>query len=54
MSDSPPRQVQRRLDDSAADTGTLVELGWIEEQPVPQSVGLFVEPDVPPLAEEPE
>ncbi|MFF3129817.1 hypothetical protein ACFVRD_48475 [Streptomyces sp. NPDC057908] len=54
MADIPPRQVQRRIDDSAADMGTLVDLGLAEEQPVPQYAGLFVEPDIPPLADEPE
>lgn len=52
MSDIPPRQVRRRLDDSAADTGTLVHLGLIEEQPVPQYAGLFLEPDIAPAPED--
>lgn len=47
MADIPPRQVQRRIDDSAADMGTLVDLGLVEEQPVPQYAGLFIEPDIP-------
>ncbi|MDP5310363.1 hypothetical protein [Streptomyces poriferorum] len=52
MADQPqPRQVPPRIDDSAADTGTLVALGWIEEPPTPQYEGLFVEP--PPAPEEP-
>ncbi|MFG2631289.1 hypothetical protein [Streptomyces sp. NPDC048473] len=54
MADFPPRQVQRRLDDSAADMGTLVDLGLVEKQPKPQYAGLFVEPDIPPLNDEPE
>ncbi|MFJ4738688.1 hypothetical protein [Streptomyces sp. NPDC088775] len=54
MADIPPQQVQRRVDDSAADMETLVDLGLAEEQPVPQYEGLFVEPDIPPLDDEPE
>ncbi|MFC9619517.1 hypothetical protein ACFTXM_05840 [Streptomyces sp. NPDC056930] len=54
MTDFPPQQVQRRVDDSAADMETLVDLGLAEEQPVPQYAGLFVEPDIPPLDDEPE
>lgn len=54
MNDPQPRQVQRRPDDSAADMGTLVDLGLAEEQPEPQYEGLFVEPNIPPPAEEPE
>ncbi|MCX4786452.1 hypothetical protein OG369_09740 [Streptomyces sp. NBC_01221] len=54
MADFPPQQVQRRIDDSAADMGTLVDLGLAEEQPVPQYAGLFVEPDIPPAVDEPE
>lgn len=52
MPDPQPRQVQRRLDDGAADMATLVDLGLAEEQPIPQYEGLFVEP--PPLPEESE
>lgn len=48
MPDTPPRQVQRRVDDGAADMGTLEALGLADEQPVPQYVGLFLEPDIPP------
>ncbi|WP_371602322.1 hypothetical protein OG345_05380 [Streptomyces sp. NBC_01220] len=44
MAEPQPRQVTPRIDDSAADTSTLVALGWIEEPPVPQYEGLFVEP----------
>lgn len=31
MTDIPPRQLQRRIDDSAADMETLVDLGLVEE-----------------------
>ncbi|MEU2132291.1 hypothetical protein [Streptomyces sp. NPDC018352] len=53
MADFPPQQVKRRVDDSAADMGTLVDLGLAKEQPKPQYAGLFVEPDIPAF-EEPE
>lgn len=49
MAEPQPRQVQRRIDDGAADTGTLVKLGLVDPQPTPQYEGLFVEPDVPPV-----
>ncbi|MFD5875719.1 hypothetical protein [Streptomyces sp. NPDC060322] len=48
MPDTPPRQVQRRMDDGAADLETLVDLGLAEEPPVPQYTELFLEPDIPP------
>ncbi|MGW1102696.1 hypothetical protein [Streptomyces sp. NPDC002540] len=43
MADIPPQQVQRRLDDTVAGS-----------PPKPQYAGLFVEPDIPPLDDEPE
>lgn len=43
-----PRPVPRRVDDSAGDMTSLVELGLAEPQPQPSYEGLFVEPDVPP------
>ncbi|MGW1407199.1 hypothetical protein [Streptomyces sp. NPDC002403] len=52
MTDIPPRQVQRSVDDSAADMEKLVDLGLVEEQSKPQYAGLFVEPDIPPAAED--
>lgn len=52
MSDPRPRQVPPCVDDAAADTRTLVALGRVEEPPVPQHEGLFVEP--PPLPAVPE
>ncbi|MBA2951981.1 hypothetical protein [Streptomyces himalayensis] len=44
------RPVARRVDESAADMGSLVRLGLADEQPVPapQYEGLFLEPDIPP------
>jgi hypothetical protein len=53
MPDVPPQQVQRRVDEGAADLETLIDLGLAEEPPTPQYAGLFVEPDIPP-AEDPE
>ena len=47
MPDTPPRQVHRRVDDGAADLGTLVDLGLAEEPPDPQYANLFLEPDIP-------
>ncbi|MFF2412288.1 hypothetical protein [Streptomyces sp. NPDC058092] len=52
MADFPPQQVQRRVDDSAADMETLVDLGLVEERSKPQYAGLFVEPDISPAAED--
>ncbi|MEU6990418.1 hypothetical protein ABZ953_07105 [Streptomyces sp. NPDC046465] len=43
-----PRPMGRRVDDSAGDMPSLVELGLAEPQPQPSYEGLFVEPDVPP------
>ncbi|MFI2354645.1 hypothetical protein ACH5AG_08160 [Streptomyces anulatus] len=53
MADTPPRQVERRIDEGAGDLETLIDLGLAEEQPVPQYEGLFLEPDLP-LAEQSE
>ncbi|WP_193433103.1 hypothetical protein [Streptomyces luteocolor] len=43
-----PRPMARRVDDSAADITSLVDLGLVEEPPEPSYEGLFVEPDIPP------
>ena len=48
MPDTPPRPVQRRVDDGAADLGTLVDLGLAEEPPDPQYTNQYLEPDIPP------
>jgi hypothetical protein len=40
--------VRPRVDDTAADTDTLVAMGAIEEPPQPQHEGLHLEPDLPP------
>ncbi|MGW5928091.1 hypothetical protein ACWF2L_17845 [Streptomyces anulatus] len=42
-----PTPVQPRPDDTAADTGTLVDMGVVEEQPTPP------EPDPAPADEPP-
>lgn len=47
MPDIPPRQVTPPVDDSAADLGTLVDLGIVEDQPEPQA-------PQPPATPEPE
>ncbi|WP_168712656.1 hypothetical protein [Streptomyces sp. A0958] len=47
MAETPPRQVQRRSDDSAAADAQ----GGAEAVPAPRYQGLFVEPDLPPFAE---
>ncbi|MFD7861884.1 hypothetical protein [Streptomyces sp. NPDC059783] len=48
MADLQPCPVTPRIDDGAADTRTLVDLGLADPPPTPQYVGLFVEPDIPP------
>lgn len=47
MSDAPPRQVQRRVDPRMGEAVAGLP-------PVPQYAGLFIEPDIPPLDDEPE
>ncbi|MFE7713022.1 hypothetical protein ACFU6I_46555 [Streptomyces sp. NPDC057486] len=54
MVDIPPRPIPRRVDDSAPDMETLVDLGLTEDQPVPQYEGLLLEPDIPSAVDEPE
>ncbi|MFF1921182.1 hypothetical protein ACFVW8_11495 [Streptomyces sp. NPDC058221] len=50
MADTPPRQAQRRSDESAA--GPAAEApGRVEAVPTPRYQGLFVEPDLPPFVE---
>ncbi|MFF2137981.1 hypothetical protein [Streptomyces sp. NPDC058193] len=52
MTDMPARATTRRPDSisaaTASDTRTTAPL------PTPQYAGLFIEPDLPPLADEPE
>ncbi|MGW6531493.1 hypothetical protein [Streptomyces venezuelae] len=42
------RPARRRVDDSAGDIPSLVQLGLVEEPPTPSFEGLFLEPDIPP------
>lgn len=46
MPDAVPRLPRR--DDTAADAGSLEQMGRLDEQPVPQWSGLFLEPQLPP------
>jgi hypothetical protein len=41
------RPVQRRVDEAAADAGTLADMGVVEEPPIP-SIAPFLEPSFPP------
>ncbi|MET7643807.1 hypothetical protein ABZS83_09215 [Streptomyces sp. NPDC005426] len=50
MADTPPRQVQRRSDESAAGSASEAP-GRAEAMPTPRYQGLFVEPDLPPFVE---
>lgn len=50
MADIPPRQVQRRSDESAACPAAAAP-GRVEAVPTPRYQGLFVEPDLPPFVE---
>ncbi|MGP3632488.1 hypothetical protein ACTU45_03765 [Streptomyces sp. 24-1644] len=58
MSYASPRQAQRRVDDTPADGQTLTGPGpgpgLDGGQPKPQYAGLFMEPDLPPVADETE
>ncbi len=52
MTDMPARTTQRRSDSTAA--ATAADTGTAAPLPTPQYAGLFIEPDLPPLADEPE
>ncbi|WP_167828727.1 hypothetical protein [Streptomyces sp. MZ04] len=43
-----PRPMARRVDDSAGDIPSLVQLGLAEAPPQPIYERLFLEPDMPP------
>lgn len=45
MPSNPPRPVTRRPDPTAGDTGTMIDLGVLPEQPVAAP-----EPPAPPLS----
>jgi len=44
------RPVSRRVDETAADTGTLADMGLVPEPPTP-STSPFLEPNFPPPEE---
>ncbi|MFJ6239603.1 hypothetical protein ACIQH0_36585 [Streptomyces griseus] len=46
-----PQPAYRQVDGSAADLGTLIDLGLAGEQPQPPYEDLFLEPDLPPVDE---
>lgn len=46
------RSTQRHPDNG--DTGTHLASGSAAQLPTPQYAGLFIEPDLPPLVDEPE
>jgi hypothetical protein len=51
MPEAVPRNPRR--DDTAADAGSLERMGRIDEQPIPApSISPFLEPDLPPFADE--
>ncbi|CAM5478077.1 hypothetical protein AB0H45_20790 [Streptomyces atroolivaceus] len=52
MTDMPARTTQRRPDGASA--ATNAETGNPAPLPTPQYAGLFIEPDLPPVTDEPE
>ncbi|MFG2593258.1 hypothetical protein OG379_20830 [Streptomyces sp. NBC_01166] len=52
MTDTPARTAQRHHD--AASAATIADTGASSPLPTPQYAGLFIEPDLPPVADEPE
>ncbi|MFI6121722.1 hypothetical protein ACIBCU_18090 [Streptomyces sp. NPDC051064] len=52
MTDMPARTTQRHPD--AASAATTADKGASSPLPTPQYAGLFIEPDLPPVADEPE
>ncbi|MFD6281968.1 hypothetical protein ACFWFI_41400 [Streptomyces sp. NPDC060209] len=50
MTDMPARTAQRHPDSATATTDT----GAVTPLPTPQYAGLFIEPDLPPVTDEPE
>lgn len=54
MTDMPASQKQRHSDSTAADTGAHIASSPVAQLPTPQYAGLFIEPDLPPLVDEPE
>ncbi|MEU0303351.1 hypothetical protein ABZ252_28445 [Streptomyces sp. NPDC006175] len=52
MTDTPARTNRRHPD--AASAATTADTGASAPLPTPQYAGLFIEPDLPPVADEPE
>ncbi|MFJ8866116.1 hypothetical protein ACIRD6_10240 [Streptomyces sp. NPDC102473] len=52
MTDMPARTTTRRPDGTSAAAATDTRIA--APLPTPQYAGLFIEPDLPPLADEPE
>jgi hypothetical protein len=52
MTDTSARTTRRHTD--AASTATDADTGASSPLPTPQYAGLFIEPDLPPVADEPE
>ncbi|MFE4450567.1 hypothetical protein [Streptomyces sp. NPDC056796] len=50
MTDMPARTTQRRPEGTA----TTTDAGSAAPLPTPQYAGLFIEPDLPPVTDEPE
>ncbi|MFC8227755.1 hypothetical protein [Streptomyces sp. NPDC057287] len=52
MTDMPARTTTRRPDSTSA--ATAHDTGLASPLPTPQYAGLFIEPDLPPVTDEPE
>ncbi|MFC9946695.1 hypothetical protein [Streptomyces pratensis] len=52
MTDMPARTTQRHAERTSATTNA--ETGNAAPLPTPQYAGLFIEPDLPPVTDEPE
>ncbi|MFD4896472.1 hypothetical protein [Streptomyces sp. NPDC058411] len=52
MTDTPARATQRHSDGTSA--ATTADTGASAPLPTPQYAGLFIEPDLPPVTDEPE
>lgn len=52
MTDMPARTTQRHPGDAPASSGT--DTDTTAPLPTPQYAGLFIEPDLPPVTDEPE
>ncbi|MFI2784143.1 hypothetical protein [Streptomyces sp. ALB3] len=54
MTDMPARTTQRRPAGTSATATATAEPGAPAPLPTPQYAGLFIEPDLPPVTDEPE